>query len=122
MVRKIRPHDRNREKKLKEREEEKKKQEEKEEKKKPSFNWKSFWIVLASVFIGTMVIPVLFSFVKIPYNVGLFIGNTFIASFGCTWAKFFVESKKGYTKEFWKQYAIFVSLFGVISLYWLFRK
>ena len=48
--------------------------------------------------------------------------ETFITSFACAWTRFFVDTKRGYCKEFWQQYAIFALLFGGISYFLIYRR
>ena len=122
MVRKINDHNKNKEKKLMEREEKKKAQEEKVEETKPFFNWKSMLIVLVGATFAVTLFPFMLSFIGVPIHIGSVIGNTFITSFACAWTRFFVDTKRGYCKEFWQQYAIFALLFGGISYFLIYRR
>ncbi len=125
MGRKIRRYNSKKEEKLKEQlekdEKEKRLKEEKDLEMKPFSLQSAFWIIVSSV-IGSWLIPLLLTFVGIKANVGILIGNTFFTSFGFTWVRHFIDSKKGFSKSFWKQYIIFGIIFGVISYFWLFRK
>lgn len=122
MVRKINDHNKNKEKKLMEREEKKKAQEEKKEEEKPFFNWKSMAVVLVGATFAVTLFPFMLSFIGVPIHIGSVIGNTFITSFACVWTRFFIDTKRGYCKEFWQQYAIFALLFGGISYFLIYRR
>ena len=121
MVRKINHQNKNKEKKLLEKEEKKKAQEEKKEE-KPFFNWKSMAVVLVGATFAVTLFPFMLSFIGVPIHIGSVIGNTFITSFACAWTRFFVDTKRGYCKEFWQQYAIFALLFGGISYFLIYRR
>ena len=125
MARKIKNYNAKKEEKLKEKEEkvqkEKKTQKERDMNLKPFSIRSALWIIGISM-IGSWLIPVILAFVGIKSNVGMLIGNTFFTSFGFVWVRYFIDSKEGFTKSFWKQYAIFALIFGLISYFWLFRK
>ncbi len=101
--------------------EEEKIKEEKAEEIKPFSLQSAFWIIIISL-IGSWLIPLLLSFVGVNPNLGIVIGNTLFTSFGFTWVRHFIDSKKGFSKSFWKQYIIFAVIFGGISYFWLYRK
>jgi len=122
MVRKINHQNKNKEKKLLEKEEKKKAQEEKKEEEKPFFNWKSMAVVLVGATFAVTLFPFMLSFIGVPIHIGSVIGNTFITSFACAWTRFFVDTKRGYCKEFWQQYAIFALLFEGISYFLIYRR
>lgn len=123
MVRKIKNYKKELEKQEKEEKEKKLKEEkEKEDTKLKPFSLQSALGIVISSLIGGIAFPFLLSLFGVNINLGITLGNVFITSFGFAWTRFFIDSKRGYCKDFWKQYAIFAIIFGVISYFWMFRK
>lgn len=125
MARKIKNYSLKKEEKLKEKQKKAEKEKEAQDKKdlnlRPFSLQSAFWIIISSV-IGSWLIPLLLTLVGVSPNLGVVIGNTFFTSFGFTWVRHFIDSKEGFSKSFWKQYAIFAVIFGGISYFWLYRK
>lgn len=94
---------------------------EKKEERAP-FTFKSALGIFISCLVGSWIFPVILSLLGLKNNLAVVIGNTFVTSFGFVWTKNFIDTKKGYSKEFLKQYLIWAVIFGGISCFWLYRK
>lgn len=70
--------------------------------------------------MSTLIFPYILRLIGVDFKVGVILGNTFILSFVIAYVRYFVESKKGFTKSFYTTYCIFAIAFGVISFFWMF--
>lgn len=86
----------------------------------PTFSFKSAMIILMGALIGTIVVPYLLSLVGVAYNLGGVIGITLVTGYAIAYTRYFVESKKGYCKNFWLTYAGFGIALAAISIFWLY--
>ncbi|MDO5089048.1 MAG: hypothetical protein Q4D53_04600 [Leptotrichiaceae bacterium] len=123
MKRKIKKYNARHEEKIREREEKEKSEKEKSDSEIRPFSLQSALGIIVSSFIGTTIIPFLLTFVGIKdMRMGIVLGNTFFTSFAFTWVRHFIDSKKGFSKSFWIQYAIFGVIFAIISYLWFFWR
>ncbi|MEG2291201.1 MAG: hypothetical protein RSC24_14600 [Clostridium sp.] len=86
----------------------------------PTFGFKSALIIVSGGALGTIVAPYLLSLIGVSKSLSVVIGNALITSFAIAYARFFIESKRGYCKKFWVTYAIFAVSFGIISYFWMY--
>lgn len=84
----------------------------------PTFGYKSAFIILLGAVIATIIIPSILSLLGISNSLSIFIGNTFITSFSISYARYFIESKRGFCKGFWINYLFFALSFALISYLW----
>lgn len=84
----------------------------------PTFGYKSALVILLGAITGTIILPMLLSALGISTNFSILLGNTFVTSFAITYSRYFIETKKGYCKGFWMNYAFFAFSFAIISYLW----
>ena len=84
----------------------------------PTFGFKSALLIIAGGIVGTMILPMLLSVFGISLNLSIVLGNTFITSFSISYARYFIESRKGFCKGFWLNYLFFAVSFAIISYLW----
>ncbi|MCR1950594.1 MULTISPECIES: hypothetical protein [unclassified Clostridium] len=84
----------------------------------PTFGFKSAFFILLGAVTGTIICPMILGIFGVSMNFGILVGNTFITSFAVNYSRFFIESKRGYCKAFWMNYAFFGFSFGVITYLW----
>lgn len=88
----------------------------------PTFGYKSALVLLLGGVVGTIIFPMFLSLFGVNTNFGVLIGNTFIMSFSISYSRYFIETKKGYCKSFWLNYAFFAFSFGIMSYLWKYLK
>lgn len=121
MKRKIKEYNAKQEEKLKEKEEKEKNDQKKKDSEIKPFSLQSAIGIILSSLAGSILFPFLLSLVGIKdVRLGILLGNVFISSFGFTWVRHFIDSKKGFCKSFWIQYATFAVIFGIISYLWFY--
>lgn len=84
----------------------------------PTFGFKSALVILAGAIVGTIIFPIILSLFGVSQNLGILIGNTIITSFTIAYSRFFIESNKGFCRNFWINYFLFALAFGFISYFW----
>lgn len=84
----------------------------------PTFGYKSALVILLGAVIATIIIPSILSVLGISNSFSILIGNTFITSFSISYARYFIESRKGFCKGFWLNYLFFAVSFAIISYLW----
>ena len=86
----------------------------------PSFSLKGSLIVMVGAVIGNIVLPMILSLFGISQKLGIIIGNVTVTAYTISFVRYFIESKKGYCKEFLINYSLFAVGFGVISFFWVY--
>lgn len=86
----------------------------------PTFGVKSSLALILAGALSTVFIPLLFSLIGIDKRISIVIGNTVILGFALAYTRFFIESKRGFCKQFWYTYAGFGTMFGFISFFWIY--
>ena len=84
----------------------------------PTFGFKSALLILFGGIVGTIIFPIFLSLFGASQNFGILIGNTVITSFAIAYSRFFIESKKGFCRNFWISYLLFAIALGIISYFW----
>ncbi|MGY5238145.1 hypothetical protein [Clostridium tertium] len=84
----------------------------------PTFGYKSALVILLGAILATIIVPIFLNTLGISTNFSILIGNTFITSFAIAYARYFIESKKGFCKGFWINYLFFGISFALISYLW----
>jgi hypothetical protein len=121
MKRKVKKYNVKHDEKLKEREEKEKIKREEEKNEIKPFSFKSAFAVIISCLTGSVIVPYLLGFVGIKdVRIGILLGSMFVSSFGFVWVRNFMDSKKGFSKSFWIQYAVMGAVFGAIAYLWFF--
>lgn len=87
----------------------------------PIFGVKSALVIMLFAALGSYVTPLVLSHIGVPFAVGVIIGNTLITPFGICYSRFFIETKRGYTKKFLYLYLAFAAVSMVISALWMIK-
>ncbi|MCR2044501.1 hypothetical protein [Anaerosalibacter massiliensis] len=86
----------------------------------PIFSMKSALIILLDAIVGTFVFPYILTLFGVSFKFGVILGNVIFTGYALSYARFFIESNKGYCKKFWFTYAGFSLAFAIIVYFWLY--
>lgn len=87
----------------------------------PVFGVKSALVILLFAVLGIYVTPLLLSLLGVSWGMGVIIGNTLLTPLGICYSRFFIETKKGYTKNFLYLYLAFAAAGLFISFFWMMK-
>ena len=88
----------------------------------PMFGFKSAFIILISAVIGSIVVPMFLNSLGMDGKLANVIGNLIFPGLGIAYARYFVESKKGFCKGFYLTYFLFSLSFAIITYFWRYQQ
>lgn len=86
----------------------------------PTFSMKSAFIMMVAGTIGTLFVPYVLSFINIDFKLGVILGNSILTAYSVAYARYFIETKNGYSKSFWLTYIGFALSFLIIGIFWMY--
>ncbi|MDX5658219.1 hypothetical protein [Clostridioides difficile] len=87
----------------------------------PTISLKSGFILIVSYLVSTVVFPLLLSILGIDNRFGVVIGNSLITSFAVAYARYFVDTKSGYSLGFFRLYILFALSLAIIGYFWIYK-
>lgn len=88
----------------------------------PTISFKSAFVIMLSAVIATLVAPYILSLIGVSFKLGIIIGNAVLTAFAVSYCRYFIETKRGYCKSFYKTYIIFAISFAIIGYFWMYLE
>lgn len=86
----------------------------------PTFSMKSAFVILLGAVFGTFIFSYLLTLFGVSFKLGVILGNVIFTGFALAYARFFIESRKGFCIKFWLTYGGFSLAFAIIAYSWLY--
>lgn len=87
----------------------------------PTISFKSGLILMISAAIATIVVPYLLNMIGVDYRIAVILGNVIITAFAVSYTRYFVETKRGFCRGFWRLYGLFAIAFAIIGWFWVYK-
>ncbi len=86
----------------------------------PKFSYKSAFIIVMSAVLSCLFFPNMLAIFGVDTRITTMIGSAVIISFAVCYCHYFIETNKGFHKNFVKMYLGFFIAIGIISYFWLY--
>ena len=86
----------------------------------PKFSYKSAVIIVLSAALSCFFLPNMIAGFGVDTRITTLIGNAVIISFAVCYCRYFIETDKGFHKNFITVYFCFFIAIGIISYFWLY--